>query len=269
MILTPETYFTPEADQNYMSVSLWKSFQQCQAATMAKIRSEWHQDASESMLLGSYVHAHFGGELEQFKALHPEIISSKGATKGELLAKYQKANKMIETLERDEFCKFILNGEKEKIITAEMFGVPWKTKVDVLTDKRIVDLKTTKNINELTWNAADKRKETFIEKYQYLLQAAVYSEVERIANGGDKWKEFLFVAVSSEEQPDKAIISLNVDDILRFELQGVEAKLPLITEVWKGNKEPTRCETCNYCRSTKKIDKVTKYTDFLRGFYDE
>jgi len=269
VILTPENYFSNEADAEYMSVSLWKSFQQCQAATMARIRSEWHQEPSESMLLGSYVHAHFGGDLEQFKALHPEIISSKGASKGELKAQYQKANKMIEALEKDDFCKFILNGGKEKIITAEMFGIPWKTKVDVITDKRIVDLKTTKNIYETSWNAAEKCKETFIEKYQYLLQAAIYSEVERIANGGDKWKEFLFVVVSSEEQPDKLIISIDNDLILQHNLNWIEGQLQYVVPVWKGEKEPTRCERCAYCRSTKKIKKVTRYTEFLRGFFDE
>lgn len=266
MILTDKNYFTNEADQEYMSVSLFKSFQECEAATMARIRSEWHQEPSESMLLGSYVHAHFGGELEQFKADHPELFSSKGPTKGELLAKYQKAHRMIEALEKDDFTNFILAGEKEKIITAELFGIPWKTKIDVLTDKRICDLKTTKNINELTWNPINQCKETFIERYQYFLQAAIYSEVERIASGSDRWKEFLFVVVSSEEQPDKEIIAIDDTSILEQNLQWAEGQIQHIIPVWKGEKEPERCGKCGYCRSTKKIEKVTRYSDFIRRF---
>ena len=264
MILTEQNYFTPEADKEYMSVSLFKSFQECQAATMARIRSEWHQEPSESMLLGSYVHAHFSGDLEQFKAQHPEMISSKGPTKGELKVGFQKAHKMIETLEKDEFCKFVLAGEKEKIITAELFGVPWKTKIDVLTDKRIVDLKTTKNIYDLSWNPVNQCKETFIEKYQYLLQAAIYSEVERIASNSDKWKEFLFVVVSSEEEPDKAIIAVDDDLLIEHNLRWAEGQLQHIIPVWKGEQEPERCGKCAYCRSTKKITKVTRYSDFVR-----
>ena len=90
----------------------------CEAKAMAKLRGEWVEEMTEPLLLGSYVDAHFEGTLKLFKAKHPEIFRKKDA---ELYAKFQKANETIQMLERDEMFMFYMSGEKQTILTAELF----------------------------------------------------------------------------------------------------------------------------------------------------
>jgi hypothetical protein len=43
MILTNENYFSKEADMEYMSVSQFKAFEQCEAAALASVKGEWER----------------------------------------------------------------------------------------------------------------------------------------------------------------------------------------------------------------------------------
>ena len=68
MILTPENYFSPEADREYMSVSQYKSFLKCEAAAYAELTGEWQREEKEAFLVGHYVHAWAEGKLDEFIA---------------------------------------------------------------------------------------------------------------------------------------------------------------------------------------------------------
>jgi hypothetical protein len=93
----------------------------------------------------------------------------------------------------------------------------------------------------------------------------VYCEVERLANGraeGD-WIDFYIVAVSKEDPPDKAIIKMNdIEGTERFaaELSSVKELSYRMKFLKEDGLRPIRCEECDYCRSTKKIDKVIHYS---------
>lgn len=260
--LKRDNYFTLEADQQYMSVSQYKNFLKCEAATLAKIKGEYVEPKSDALLLGSYVHAWLDGTIEEFKEHNPEIFSSKGKTKGELKAAYQNANQMIQVLEEDPFIMFALQGEKEVVQTAELFGVPWKIRMDVYNPEkgRIADLKTVKGIYEKYW--FDGSYVSFVEAFGYITQMAVYSEVERLNRGGADWLESYLVAVSKEDPPDKAIITID-NDRLALELEEVENKIDRIAAVKYGKEEPKRCEKCDYCRRTKKVSGVIHYLDLV------
>jgi len=246
-----------------MSHSQYESFLKCPAATMAELNGEWVEPANDNLLAGSFLHSWNDGTIEQFKEEHEEMFSTRGPSKGQLKANFQFVNEMIATLENDPFCMFVLEGQKEVIMTAEMFGAPWKIRMDVYNpDKhRIVDLKTTRSINDLVWSEERWAKVSFIEAYHYTSQMAIYAEIERFASGGANWTEPLIVAVSKENPPDKAIISLNDPKMIERELDLIEGNMPWILDIKSGKKEPTRCERCEYCRSTKKLDKVMFYTD--------
>ena len=58
MILTNENYFSKEADMEYMSVSQFKAFEQCEAAALASVKGEWERTKTTALLVGSYVDAH-------------------------------------------------------------------------------------------------------------------------------------------------------------------------------------------------------------------
>ena len=67
MILTAENYYSQEANREYLSVSQYKDFCgslgkiPCEAQALAKLNGEWEMEETTSMLVGSYVDAHFEG----------------------------------------------------------------------------------------------------------------------------------------------------------------------------------------------------------------
>lgn len=257
MNLNKENYFTNEMDKEYMSVSLFKSFKQCEAKTMAKLNGEWEDDNKDALLLGSYVHAWSEGTLDEFKEEHPEMYSSRGATKGQLKSTFLIADKMIKTLAEDELVSKVREGEKEVIQTAELFGIPWKAMFDIYNKnkKAIVDLKTTRAIHT-KFNGS----ENFIVHYDYLLQMAIYCEIDRINRKTDDYFQPHIIAVSKEEIPDKEVIFLGTE-FIEDKLLEVEILINHIKDVWLGKVEPIGCGECDYCKSKKKLTRIIHYTE--------
>lgn len=127
----------------------------------------------------------------------------------------------------------------------------------------MVELKTTRSIQEKQWSQEHLGRVSFIEQYNYLLQAALYCEIERRANGRPEndWMDYYMVAVSKESCPDKEVIDLR--DPVRYlaELAEIEVNMPRILAVKSGQMEPERCGCCDYCRSTKKLTGAVYYSD--------
>lgn len=257
--LNDENYYSQEANLQYMSVSQYKDFLKCEAAALAKLQGKWVEEHNDSLLFGSYVHAWLEGTMDQFKEKTPELFTKKG----ELYSQYKHADEMIETLQNDGLCMFALQGQKEVIITAELFGTHWKAKLDVYKpeDGRFVDLKTVKSIREKVWSD-ELGYCSFVEAYGYTVQMAVYAELEKRYSGRDNWLEPLIVAVSKEKHPDKAVINFD-EGILEYELGEVEVKLPHVLEVKSGVKQATRCEKCPYCRRTKRLSGTIHYSQLI------
>lgn len=261
--LTDENYFSPEADQQYLSVSQFKNFLNCETSALAQIQSKYIRSKSDALLFGSYVHSWLDGTLEKFKEENPDLFSSKGPSKGQLKAVYQNANEMIKVLEEDPFVMMALQGEKEVIMTGELFGAPWKIKIDVHNPKmgRFADLKTVKAIREKVWHE-EHGYCSFVEAYGYITQMAVYSEIERQNRDGEDWLESYIVAVSKETPPDKAIITIDTET-LQQELENVSSKVERIIQLKAGEIEPKRCDKCHYCRRTKKVSNVIHYLELI------
>ena len=264
MLLCRENYHSVEAGREYMSRGQYKGFaHECEAKEMAKLNGVWVDEPSIALEVGQYTHSWSEGKLDEFIAAHPDIFTK--AKKPTLRAEYVLADKMIECLERDPMIMYVLEGEKEVIITAEMFGCLWKVMIDVenVEHNRIVDLKTTKSVTGHVWSDEFHCKVSFVEEYKYPLQASIYSEVYRIFKGREEgdWPEFLIAAVSKEKHPDKCIINMTDPDRMVAELAEIEANMPHILEVKSGKVEPKRCGTCDYCRSTKVLTGSIHYSE--------
>lgn len=261
--LTKDNYYSLESDQQYMSVSQYKNFLKCETSALARIQGKYIEPKSEALLLGSYVHSWLDGTIEQLKEENPTIFSSKGTTKGQLKSQYQNADEMIKVLEKDPFIMMALEGEKEVIMTGELFCVPWKIRMDVYnpTHGRFADLKTVKAIREKYWHE-EHGYCSFVEAYGYITQMAIYSEIERQNRGGSNWLESYIVAVSKETPPDKAVISID-HERLAYELEDIQGRMERITSLKNGEVEPKRCEKCDYCRRTKKITSVIHYLELI------
>ena len=240
MILTNENYFSSEAGREYMSVSQYKQFRSCEAAAMAEIKKEWVRPTTTALLVGSYVDAWFESTLDAFRVEHPEIFKKDGSLK----ADYVQAEEIIERVQQDEVFMEYMSGEKQRIFTAELFGIPWKIKIDSLLPDRIVDLKVMRSMERIMGKS-------FVEHWGYDLQMAIYAAVVKKATGMDLET---FLAVVTKQTPSDLDV-IHIPDWRREELlDDVKRHLPRIIQVKTGQMEPERCGVCEYCRATKKIE---------------
>lgn len=264
LTLTRTTYRSDWANREYMSVSQYKDFRKCEAAALAKLNKEWDEGESDALLLGSYVHAHFEGTLEQFREDNPQLFATTGKNKGQLYAKFAIAEKMIHAIESDPFCMYALEGEKEVIVTGEIGGVKWKGMIDALNRDRgmFTDIKTSADLYKRFWSAEYGAWVSFVEAYDYPLQMAVYAELERWNSGRDEWLEPVVVAVSKEDVPAIEVIG-GFKDRIDIELKLLNERLPRVIAVKEGREEPKRCNKCDYCRSTRKLDRIIHYADLI------
>ena len=164
MILNNENYYCNEANMEYMSVSQFKSFRKCEAMAMADLKGEWKQPKSTALLVGSYVDSWFEGTLDEFRLENPEILKKDGSLK----ADYIQAEEIIRKLTEDDLFMEFMSGEKQRIFTKELFGVPWKIKIDSLLPDKIVDLKVMRSMERIMGKS-------FVEHWGYDLQMAIYA----------------------------------------------------------------------------------------------
>lgn len=262
MILTAENYFSPEASRKYLSVSQYKDFMgtigkpACEEQAIAKLTGEWQMEKTTALMVGSYVDAHFEGSLALFKAQNPDIFTKQGALKAE----YRKAEEIINRIERDDLFMKYMSGEKQVIMTADMFGSPWKIKIDsYLPGKAIVDLKVMRELHKAEYTK-DYGYMNFIEYWGYDIQGAVYQEVVYRKTG--ERLPFFIAAASKETETDIELIWIP-DDHLREKLIEVETNTPKIVELKNGVVEPIRCGLCDYCKHTKVLTKPIHYSELL------
>lgn len=261
MQLNKNNYYGAEANRHYMSVSQFKSFLPsyggCEAQATATINGEFHPYAIDAFKEGHYVHAWNEGTLDEFKADNPDLISSRGATKGQLKSEFKRCDQMIRVLENDPLVMQALAGEKEVIMTAELFGIPWKIMLDSYNPKVgiLADLKTMKEIGDKFWNKDAQVYENFIDHYGYNLQMAVYAEIEKRTTGRAEWLLPHMVVVTKQDPPDHDIIYFDYDEIEKG-LNIVSKHIERVKAVKSGTAEPVRCEKCEYCRKTKKINRI-------------
>ena len=250
MVLTDENYYGEEANREYMSVSQFKDFAGtwgrpgCEFRAMETLAGRWKEKKSTAMLVGSYVDAYFEGTLEKFKSENPEIFTKAGG----LRAEYVRAEEIIRRLERDEYFMASMSGQKQVIMTGELFGVPWKIKIDsFLPGRVIVDLKIVESITKAKW-VKDIGYLDFVRFWGYDTQGAVYQEIVQQNTG--EHLPFYISAASKEPETDLEVIHVT-DNFLDDAMSVVQAKLPRIMQVKRGEVKPDRCEVCDCCRHTK------------------
>lgn len=262
MLLNNENYFSPEADREYLSVSQYKNFMgslgklACEAEAMALLNGDWEKDKTTALMVGSYVDAHFEGSLDLFRAQNPEIFTKQGALKAE----YRKAEEIINRIERDELFMKYMSGQKQVIMTAEMFGANWKIKIDsYLEDAAIVDLKVMRELHRAE-HAKDYGYMDFVQYWGYDIQGAVYQEV--VYRNTGKRLPFFIAAATKEKETDIELIWIP-DEHLHEKLIEVEQNTPKILALKSGEVEPIRCGICDYCKHTKVLTKPIHFSELI------
>lgn len=282
MVLTADNYYTPEADREYMSCSQYQRFCECEAKAMAVLEGRWVEEKREALLVGNYFHTAMESPEahEAFIQEHYDDIFKKAKKKDappEKYAPYVQADNMIAVARRDPLIASLLKmpGENEKIVTGALFGVPWRGRFDkyVANGRLIIDYKTVSNISELRWSDELRAKVTFIDSYGYMMRAAVYTELEKQVAGSTEDANFIIVAISKQDYPDKEALLLNHRQRYDYELQQIKDRIGTIQAVKGGRMKPKRCGRCDYCRATKQLQEIRPYyvlmPEFREGREDE
>jgi len=263
--LTEENYHSTNSNIRYFSASQIKQFYSCEARALALAYGTWVPEESTSLLVGSYVDAwfsakrHFDGPGEISGPEFGEFMQKNGkkilnSRTGELKSEFKLAEQMIKRAESDEVFMEYMKGNRQVIMTAEIFGAPFKVKFDVLrdhyrtNDKRIVDLKTVRDFKPL-YREGEGRM-SFVEYWRYDLQLAIYQEVY-YRNKGIRIPVYL-ACITKESPPDIAVIHIPQEQ-LDMNMKLLEQDIERFRMVKAGVLEPTRCEGCAYCRATKRL----------------
>lgn len=262
MELTASNYYGEEANRKYMSVSQYKDFagtygkQSCEFEAVEKLEGRWEQKKSTPLLVGSYVDSYFEGALEEFKEENPELFKNDGTLKVD----YIKAESIIARIERDPYFMQYMSGEKQVIMTANMFGAEWKIKMDsYIPGVAIVDLKVMASLTDLKW-VKDLGYLDFVRYWGYDVQAAVYQKVVEI-NTGIKLP-FYIAGASKEKETDIRIIQIT-QNYLDEALNNVEKNMPRILRVKNGESEADRCDTCDCCRRNRVLSAPISLNDLM------
>lgn len=243
--LDQNNYYSPEANQQYFSVSQYKDFMQCEAMALAKIRGEYKPEMTRAMLTGSFVDSYFEGTLDQFMKEHPAVFTRKQ----ELRSEFRKANEIIARIRSDELFMKFMSGEKQRIMTFDLFGVPWKMKMDsYLPGICITDLKVVARFKSLPF-------------WRYDLQGAVYQA--GVLLNTDELLPFYLAVATKERTIDLDIFQIP-DSTINMALSEIERNIQHYADVKQGLVPPVYCGKCDYCKSIKDA-RIRNYNELLEG----
>ena len=248
--LTNYNYFL---DNEYMSVSAYKKFNRCEFDGLSAF-----SEPTDAMLIGSYVDSYIEGTLEKFKEEHPQIFSSRGATKGELKADYKMADEICEFITNDEVFSQFMSGEKQTIMVGKINSVPFKIKMDSYSPGiAINDLKVMAKVTNNQGEFYD-----FITPWGYDIQLACYQEIVR-QNTGEQLP--CFICAVTKESPINSVIVNIPQYVLDKALVNVEMNIQHYYDVKQMKVEPVGCGKCKSCiasRSETPIITMEQFVDF-------
>ena len=251
--MNPSDYHSQDNALRYMSNSQFGMFQKCPAKAVAVLNGDWTYTRTHDMLVGQYVDTALTtpDKLEKWKADHPEIISSKGPTKGQLLAKFRDADQVIEKIESTPQALAMLQGpsvQNQVVLTGEIHGAEWSCMVDAIDVQAgiITDLKVMKDFKDM-WR--DSTKMPWYQWWGYWRQMTIYTELARQTYGKDF--RFRLLAATKQSPPDLECIWLDGAGAVKSELRVIESELPYYLKCKAGEVEPHLCGHCDYCRANK------------------
>ena len=280
-VMNEQTYFTPEANLKWLDCSTYKNVvgtagrKGCECRALAIAKGEYEQPKTEALLIGSYVDAYFDNSLSQFCLDNMDDVFSKASIKKfeksgkaedlERLAAFKQADIMIKRAIKEPLFMKYVEGETQKILTAEIEGVPIRVKLDSFDGNRITDVKTAASITE-TYYAKDLgQRLTFIEYFGYVEQAYFYqTAVEQ--NFGKRLPFYLAVVTKEKHNniphPRVAVIQIP-DKVIEDKGKEIKEKIPGVWRLLQGEYEPIPCGTCEWCADFLPIEKVISMDEIM------
>ena len=266
IVLTDENYYSEQANKDYMSVSQFKEFAgtlmhtACEETAYKNFMGLLPRVMTKPLLVGSYIDTYYEGTLNDFKNNYRNSICTQTSIKKyeksqnpddlQLLADFKQAETIIEKTTNDPLFASFMSGQKQVIMTATLFGIEWKIKMDSYhPGDKIVDLKIMKSMDPI-WSDKNHMKSDFIRYWGYDIQGAVYQKVAEIVTGQ---KLPFYIACATKEDPTNIeIIQIDqeyLDDALMF----VKQQLSHVLDVKNGVVAPNACGHCYWCRKAKTL----------------
>ena len=279
--LNNETYFSTEANLTWLDCSTYKNVvgtvgrKGCECRALAMAKGEYTQPKTEALLVGSYVDAYFDNSLSEFCLENMDSVFSKASIKKfeksgnhedlERLAAFKQADVMIQRAIREPLFMKYVEGETQKILTAEIEGVPIRVKLDSYDGNRITDVKTAASITE-TYYAKDLgQRLNFAEYFGYVEQAFFYQTA--VEQNFGKHLPFYLAVITKEKpnnEPHPRVAIIQIPDKLIAD-KGAEIKSK-IKDVWgllQGEYEPIPCGTCEWCADNLPLEKVISLDELM------
>lgn len=261
--LTRSNYYSNEEDWRTQSKSWFWRFEQCEAEALAALKQDWNPPQNlEPLLMGNDLHTYFESSEahQQWLDEHKQDVYKYGNPDKGLKASFKQADRMIEALKNDKNFQLLYQGDKEVIVTGELFGVQWRGRIDCLNLEQglFFDLKTVDDIHKKHWDEQNREYVSFAQSRGYDMQMAVYQQLIKQTFGVEC--QPLIIAVSKQDIPDKGIFSVP-QDLMDDQLQRIKDDQPHIQAVKEGREKPIACGHCAYCRSQKVLNDIINIDD--------
>ena len=253
MTLTEANYYGHKSNLGFMSVSQFKSFQRCEAATMAELNGTYIPERGRALLLGSYVDEALTGTEESFAKFCEENRSELFKKNGDPYADVLQANEAIRRVREQPLMMKYLGGEHQTIMTGEIAGVPFKGKFDSYKPGEfIADLKYVRSLR------SPNMFENVIDYWGYHLQMAVYQEL--VYQNTALRLPCYIVAVTKEDPAHVAVCQID-QFTLNDQLETVKKLAPTFQKIKNGEFHAERCEhyDCDFCTKTKILTEPVPY----------
>jgi hypothetical protein len=251
-------------EQDIFTFRQCMGFRQCEAATLAKINRTFEATPkSNAQLVGEYVHKYFQNDRDfhQFEIDHPEMISSRGATKGYLKAEFRQANQMIDALKADPHFAQMHRRASNSFVVGELFNYPFGVSIDCLNRDKgyLIDIVTTRRPIQATefHQFAKKRLDVF-DRYHLPLKMGIIQQV-MLDSFGETYDPYIFL-VTKETPPATVGVALKPLDWV-FDLEVLHEQLPRFAALKRGDVKPTACGVCEYCRTHPTYDGLVSLSD--------
>lgn len=262
--LNKENYYTNEMAKRYMFNSVYQDFLKCEANALFNLENPVLDiEPATPLLVGNYVHSYFESVeshenfVERYSQFKDDLGKVKDLihTKKGLRSEFQTAENMIKRLDDDNLFQYFYNDEdceKESIVTGNMFGVPWKGKIDSLNVKKgyFCDIKTVDDLNKKHWSVDDHQWVSFFKARHYATQMGMYKKMLQTMYH----KPFACYVFAVDKTKGNGLTAIEVPfEDMTEAVASVEEHLPRVVQVKKHEADPTRCEHCEYCKSTRKL----------------
>ena len=252
MILNHDNYFSPKAEDYYLSYSQFKAFERCEEAALMGIRKE-----RLCFTEGHFFEAILNDEETTFMEEHPEMLTNNG----HLRSNYQKIVECAAAVQRHPMLKDIIGRcQKQRILIGVIAGVPFKGCID-LYDPNTADSYDTKAVKDFkkVWSPENGARLDWYFAYGYHYQAAIYRELiwQNFRTVGDQH----LIAATKESVPDVGFYRFN-GEILDNAMEIIEAYAPRYAAIKRGEIKAERCGHCDWCKSTKEITRPVIIEEF-------